>query len=83
MKSKHTLWQSRWQLDPAAALAVHDCGLRVRLQGDRGTAENAAEVVQSFAAEHGVHNADAMVLRLVREGTRLLIDPHARGWREN
>ncbi|MDE2370815.1 MAG: hypothetical protein KGN16_17735 [Burkholderiales bacterium] len=82
MKSKHALWQSRWQLDPAAGLAVHDGGLRVRLQGDHGIAENAAEVEQSLVAEHGAHNAGAMVQRLAREGAQLLIDPHARGWRE-
>ena len=81
MKSKHSLWQARWQLDPAEGLAVHDCGLRVRLKDGQGVAENSAEVVDSFVPLHGAHNAPAMVQRLVREGAQLLIDPFSRGWR--
>lgn len=79
--SKHALWQARWQLDPAAGVAVHDNGLRVRLRDGRGEAQNAEEVTQLLAAEHGAHNAAAMVQRLVREGAQLLVDPHSRGWR--
>lgn len=60
---------------------MHDCGLRVRLLDGKGAAENAAEIAESFVAKHGPHNAPAMVQRLVREGTQLLIDPHSRGWR--
>ena len=62
-------------------LAVHDSGLRVRLQDGQGAAENAAEVAESYIPAHGPHNAPAMVQRLVREGAQLLIDPFARGWR--
>lgn len=81
MKSKTSQWQARWRVDPTAGLAVHECGLRVRLQEGKGVAENAAEVAESFVPKHGQHNAPAMVQRLVREGAQLLIDPHARGWR--
>ena len=81
MGLKASLWQARWQVDQKENLAVHDTGLRVRLQDGQGAAENAAEVAQRFAPVHGLHNAPAMVLRLVREGTQLLIDPNSRGWR--
>ena len=81
MSSKHHRWQARWQLDPAQGVAVHDCGLRVRLQDGRGMAENDSDIVLALTAEHGAHNAPAMVQRLVREGAQLLIDPHSRGWR--
>jgi len=81
MGSKSTLWQARWDVDPTTGLAVHDTGLRVRLQDGQGIAENAAEVTERFIPEHGSHNAPAMVQRLTREGTQLLIDPYARGWR--
>lgn len=81
MRTKASLWQARWQLFPAESLAVHDCGLRVRLQDGVGAAENADEVAESFVPQHGAHNAPAMVQRLVREGAQLLIDPNARGWR--
>jgi hypothetical protein len=79
--SKHSLWQARWDIDQHANLATHDNGLRVRLQDGQGVAENAAEIALTLAAVHGQHNADAMVQRLVREGTQLLIDPFSRGWR--
>ena len=79
---KHARWQSRWQLDPSGkGPATHDSGLRVRLVEGRGAADNAEEVTLALAAEHGAHNAIAMVQRLVREGSQLLVDPHARGWR--
>lgn len=81
MRSKPSLWQARWQIDQIEGLAVHDSGLRVRLRDGAGSAENAAEVAESFVPRHGAHNAPAMVQRLVREGAQLLIDPHARGWR--
>ncbi len=81
MRSKSSQWQARWQLHAAEGLAVHESGLRVRLQDGKGVAENAAEVAESFIPQHGPHNAPAMVQRLVREGAQLLIDPHARGWR--
>ena len=81
MSPKPSLWQSRWQIDQVEGLAVHDTGLRVRLQDGKGTADNAAEVIESFIPKHGPHNAPAMVQRLVREGAQLLIDPHSRGWR--
>lgn len=79
--SKHARWQARWQIDPGEGTATHDSGLRVRLRDGRGEAANAAEVVQALAAEHGAHNASAMIRRLVREGAQLLVDPYARGWR--
>ncbi len=80
--SKHALWQTRWDIDQVGNLAIHDSGLRVRLQEDgTGAAENAAEVIESFVPKHGAHNAQAMVLRLVREGAQLIVDPYARGWR--
>lgn len=79
--SKHARWQARWQLDPEEGVATHDSGLRVRLLDGRGEAENADAVVFSLAAQHGAHNASAMVQRLVREGARLLVDPFSRGWR--
>jgi hypothetical protein len=81
MPSKSSQWQARWKVDPSQGLAVHESGLRVRLQAGKGVAENAAEVAESFIPRHGPHNAPAMVQRLVREGAQLLIDPHARGWR--
>ncbi len=81
MGLKASLWQARWQVDQKDNVAVHDTGLRVRLKDGLGAAENADEVVQSFAPVHGRHNAPAMVQRLVREGTQLLIDPNSRGWR--
>lgn len=81
MTSRHNRWQARWQIDSAAGLAVHETGLRVRLLEGRGVAENADEVALALALQHGTHNAPAMVQRLVREGTQLLIDPHSRGWR--
>jgi hypothetical protein len=79
--SKHALWQSRWQLDPASGLAIHDDGLRVRVIDGQGRAENADDVIRALTLVHGAHNAPAMVQRLVREGAQLLIDPHSRGWR--
>lgn len=79
--SKHALWQTRWDIDQVGNLAVHDSGLRVQLQDGCGVAENAAEVIESLAAKHGAHNAQAMVQRLVREGAQLIIDPYSRGWR--
>ena len=82
MSTKPSLWQALWEIDQFENLAVHDSGLRVRLQDDgKGIAENAAEVVESLVAKHGAHNASAMVQRLVREGAQLLIDPYSRGWR--
>lgn len=81
MSSKPSLWQTRWQIDRTEGLAVHDSGLRVRLQDGKGTALNADDVVASFVPKHGPHNAPAMVQRLVREGAQLLVDPHSRGWR--
>lgn len=81
MGLKATLWQARWDVDPTTRLAVHDTGLRVRLQDGQGIAENAAEIAEHFIPQHGSHNAPAMVQRLIREGTQLLIDPYARGWR--
>jgi len=81
MGTKHSLWQAKWQIDQLEALAVHDSGLRVRLNNGAGVAENAAEVAQTMEPLHGAHNAGAMVQRLVREGEQLLIDPNSRGWR--
>ena len=81
MNSKHYGWQARWDIDQGAGLAIHDTGLRVQLQDGIGVAENAEESVQSLVAAHGLHNATAMVQRLVREGAQLLIDPNSRGWR--
>ncbi len=74
-------WQASWKVSDDGTLARHASGLRVRLQGDLGQAENAADVEQAFLLQHGPHNAPAMVLRLVREGAQMLIDPAARGWR--
>ena len=82
MPSKPSLWQSRWHINPAEGLAVHDCGLRVRLQADgQGSAENFGDIEAALVPVHGAHNAPAMVRRLVREGAQLLVDPNARGWR--
>ena len=81
MSSKPSQWQARWKIDQTEGLAVHESGLRVRLQDGKGTAENGAEVAESFIPKHGPHNAPAMVQRLVREGAQLLLDPYARGWR--
>ena len=81
MSAKPSLWQARWQIDQAQSLAIHDSGLQVRLQDGNGIAENAGDIVRDFVSKHGEHNATAMVLRLVREGSTLLVDPHARGWR--
>ncbi len=81
MSSKSSLWQARWEVDPSIGLAVHESGLRVRLQDGHGIAENSVEVAESFTPEHGSHNAPAMVQRLTREGTQLLVDPYSRGWR--
>ena len=81
MQSKRSLWQARWDIDQREGLAVHDSGLRVRLAGELGQPENAADVEAALAPVHGAHNAKAMVQRLVREGAQLLIDPHSRGWR--
>ena len=82
MTSKHHQWKARWAIDEADGLATHDTGLRVRLQDDGlGMAQNAEEMVQLLAPVHGMHNATAMVQRLVREGAQMLIDPYARGWR--
>jgi ribosomal protein S18 acetylase RimI-like enzyme len=78
---KHVHWQARWQLGEVEGLALHDDGLRVRLIDGVGAADNAAEIEQALAPVHGLHNATAMVKRLVREGAQLLLDPHARGWR--
>jgi hypothetical protein len=83
MASKSSLWQTYWQIDPVANLAVHDSGLRVRLQDGKGVAENADAVAETFVPQHGAHNAPAMVQRLVREGAQLLIDPYSRGWRSS
>jgi hypothetical protein len=79
--SKHVHWQSRWQLGLEEGLALHDGGLRVRLFEGVGTADNAIDIEQALAPEYGLHNASAMVRRLVREGAQLLVDPHSRGWR--
>jgi hypothetical protein len=81
MGTKHSLWQAKWQIDQLEGLALHDTGLRVRLNNGIGAAENAAEVAQAIEPQHGAHNASAMVQRLVREGEQLLIDPNSRGWR--
>lgn len=81
MSSKSSLWQARWDIDQAEGVAVHDTGLRARLQDGKGVADNAAEIAEAFIPQHGPHNAPAMVQRLVREGAQLLIDPYARGWR--
>ena len=81
MPSKSSQWQARWQILQAEGLAIHDSGLRVRLQDGRAAAENPSEVAESFIPAHGPHNAPAMVERLVREGAQLLIDPYSRGWR--
>jgi hypothetical protein len=82
MRSKASLWQARWQINQAEGLAIHDSGLRVRLQDNgQGSAENPDDVVQALIPQHGPHNAPAMVQRLVREGAQLLIDPNSRGWR--
>jgi hypothetical protein len=81
MSTKHALWQARWDIDEAEGLALHECGLRVRLQDGQGVAENADEIIASLVPQHGAHNAPAMVQRLVREGAQLLIDPFSRGWR--
>jgi len=81
MSSKHTRWQARWQIDPETGVALHDGGLRVRLQGGTGCADNAEDIIRLLEPVHGAHNAPAMVQRLVREGAQLLIDPHSRGWR--
>jgi hypothetical protein len=79
--SKHALWQARWQIDPGQGIATHDNGLQVRLRDGHGEAQNAEAIARVLTAEHGAHNASAMVQRLVREGAQLLIDPHSRGWR--
>jgi hypothetical protein len=79
--TKHHRWQERWDLNQQDGLAVHDSGLRVRLHEGVGLADNAAEVEHSLLAQHGAHNAPAMVRRLTREGAQMLIDPGARGWR--
>lgn len=81
MASKHYGWQARWDVDQVAGLAIHDTGLRVRLQDGAGIAENADEVAASLVPVHGAHNAPAMVQRLMREGAQMLIDPNSRGWR--
>ncbi len=81
MRSKDSLWQSRWQIDQAQGVATHDSGLRVRLLDGQGAAENADGVVAALGELHGAHNAQAMVQRLVREGAALLVDPFSRGWR--
>ena len=81
MNSRQSPWQASWQIDQPEGLATHDIGLKVRLIDGLGTAENAAEVAESLEPKHGAHNAKAMVLRLVREGEQLLIDPNSRGWR--
>ena len=82
MKPTRRTWQDAWTLDSARGLAVHESGLRVRLQAGVGVAENAADIEQVFIAGHGSHNAPAMVRRLTREGGQMLIDPSARGWRK-
>jgi hypothetical protein len=81
MSSKSTLWQANWQIDYVTDIATHDSGLQVRLDGDVGVSENSDEVALLLTPKHGLHNATAMVQRLVREGAALLIDPYARGWR--
>ncbi len=81
MKTKSSLWQARWLTDETEGLAIHDTGLRVRLQDGSGVAENAEAIEQVFITKHGPHNAPAMVKRLIREGAQLLIDPYSRGWR--
>lgn len=81
MSKDHHRWQARWQIDPAQGVATHESGLRVRLEGGRGSAENADAVALTLVPKHGAHNAPAMVQRLVREGAQLLIDPQSRGWR--
>jgi hypothetical protein len=81
MSSKPSQWQARWEINQADGVAIHDSGLRVRLQDGLGKAENSVEVIESFIPKHGSHNAPAMVQRLVREGAQLLVDPYSRGWR--
>lgn len=81
MTSKHARWQTRWQIDQAAGVALHDTGLRVRLADGLGAADNAEEIAAALKPLHGSHNAPAMVQRLVREGAQLLVDPYSRGWR--
>ena len=74
-------WQASWEVSDDGMEARHTSGLRVRLVGDQGRAENGPDIEQGFLPQHGPHNAPAMVQRLVREGARMLIDPTARGWR--
>ena len=81
MTSKPSLWQAKWHSEEFETLVTHDTGLKVRLTGGLGTAENAADIVKTLAPTHGAHNAKAMVQRLIREGEQLLIDPNSRGWR--
>lgn len=79
--SKHQNWKARWSVDETDTRATHESGLRLCVQGDQVVAENADEVVLQLTPQHGAHNAPAMVQRLMREGAQMLIDPHARGWR--
>jgi hypothetical protein len=81
MNSNRTRWQSRWDVDPVQHVATHESGLMVRVEDGVGKADNAMEVEHTLVPMHGVHNAPAMVQRLIREGAQLLIDPFARGWR--
>lgn len=80
-KSRHSLWQARWEIDSANHVATHDSGLRVRLEDGHPRADNETDVVQLLATAHGDHNARAMVQLLIRQGSQLLIDPYSRGWR--
>lgn len=81
MAPKHSRWQASWQVSDDGTVARHASGLRVRLHGEQGQADNAADIELAFLPQHGPHNAPAMVQRLVREGAQMLIDPTARGWR--
>ena len=81
MISKHHNWQDRWQLDRADGTATHESGLRIELEDGVGVSINAAEVEAALIPIHGLHNASAMVSRLIREGAQMLIDPYSRGWR--
>ena len=53
MKSKASLWQARWQINQAEGLAIHDSGLRVRLQDNgQGSAENPGEIAEALIKEN-------------------------------
>lgn len=82
MTSRHHKWQARWQIDRPAALATHESGLRVSLQGGQVRAVNGATLVDELAKTHGGHNAPRMLARLLREAAQLFAEtsadaPHA------